>query len=367
MTVTRLIQPIFCLITLIGCLTHATTEQENWIITVRGAGVVEFISPASLQTIGRIHFSVAPDSSGLNGVFASADGSMLYIEGPGSIAGSPNPKGCCSLYSIDLATLQTKMVASIWGSRSREAVVISEGLVYPASALTAHAAIRGMSNARLHLSPDRRWLFGVRNFRGPALDIYDLAREEIVRTLIPGGDKAYSWADGIWAGNSFYFYAATSHAAGRLWTLSPESTQLGEGVAIPAFSHEGCTDDFLAEIAASEDRVFLYEWFGGKMDRRRRCGEQIPGGAWIVDPTTGRLLNQVAPTLHFSKLISNQTRTELYGLTSGHADSQEPVTLVRIDAHTGRVLQSRALDRDFWWIATARLKVVPSGDVQADL
>jgi hypothetical protein len=367
MTVTRLIQPIFCLITLIACLTHATTAQENWIITVRRAGVVEFISPATLQTFGRIHFSVAADTSGLNGVFASADGSMLYIEGPGSMAGSPNPKGCCSLYSIDLATLQTKVVASIWGSRSREAVVTSEGLLYPASALTAHAAIRGMSNARLHLSPDRRWLFGVRNFRGPALDIYDLAREEIVRTLTPGGDEAYSWADGIWAGNSFYFYAASPHAAGRLWTLSPESTQLGEGVAIPAFSHEACRDDLVAEIAASEDRVFLYEWFGGKIDRRRRCGEQIPGGAWIVDPTTGRLLNRVAPKLHFSKLISNQTGTELYGLTSGHADSQGPVTLIRIDARTGRVVQSRALDRDFWWIATARLKVVPSGDVQADL
>jgi hypothetical protein len=86
------------------------------------SGVVEFISPATLQSVGRIHFSIAPQSGGLNGVFAGAERSMLYIEGPGPIGDSLNPKGCFSLYTVDLMTLQARMVASVWGSRSRDAV-----------------------------------------------------------------------------------------------------------------------------------------------------------------------------------------------------------------------------------------------------
>jgi hypothetical protein len=44
---------------------------------------------------------------------------------------------------------------------------------------------------------------------------------------------------------------------------------------VPAFPDTGCTDKVPAEIAASEDHLFLYEVFGGKIDRRRQCGEQM--------------------------------------------------------------------------------------------
>jgi hypothetical protein len=359
--------PIFCLIVVSECLAHAAPDQEEWIVAVRRGGAIEFISPATLQTIGRIRFSFDRGSSGLNGVFAGSDRSTLYIEGPGPIPGSSDFRGCCSLFSIDLTNLRTRMVASIWGSRSREAVVVSEGSVYPATALTGTADIKGMGNDQAHLSPDRKVLFGVRNFGGPALDVYDLALRKIVRNLIPEGNESYSWATGIWGDERFYFYAATRDGAGRLWTVTPKSRRLGEGVVVHAFPGTGCTNTFLAGLATSGDRLFLYEMFGGKLDRRCQCGEQMMGGIWIVDPTTGRLLNQAAPELYFSQLISNRTGSELYGLTSGHADSQEPVTLVRIDARTGQILQSRLLDTDFWWITTARLSVVPTGDIQAVL
>jgi hypothetical protein len=363
---TRLLRLISCWIALSMCPAPAAPEGEDCIVAARRSGVIEFISPATLQTVGRIHLGIAPDSAGLNGIFGAEDLSTLYLEGPVPTPESSRRQGCCSLFSLDLVTLQTRMVASIWGSRSREAYIKSDGSVYPAAALGA-AGIQGMSDDRLHLSPDRKLLFGVRNFRGPALDVYDLSRGQIVRSLAPEGTSTLHGAAGIWAGNRFYFYAASSDGGGLLWTLTPESTQLGAGVVVPAFPDSSCTAGFAMGIAASGSSLFLYEMFGLKVDRRRQCGEELAGGAWVVDPTTGRLLSQVAPKLHFSELISNPAGSELYGLTSDHADSPGPVTLVRIGASTGQVLQSRTLDADYWWIATARLKVVPAGNVHAEL
>jgi hypothetical protein len=338
----------------------AQAAVDDWIVTVGRAGTVEFISPTTLQTAGRIRFDVGP--AGLNGIFASPDPSLLYIEGPTS----ENPNACCSLFSLSLATLQTRMVAWIWGSRSREAVVISEGTVYTAASIAESATVKDTGTDQLHLSPDREWLFGVRNFRGPVLDVYDLAGGQLARSLTPGGDGAYSWANGIWDGDQFYFYALSHDGAGRLWTVAPDSAQLGAGVAVPALN-TSCPGDYYAGMASAAGRLFVYQTFGGKVDPIRECGEQTPGGAWVIDPATGRVLDRVAPELQFSKLIASRSGSELYGLTFGHNNSQTPVTLVRIDARTGRLLQTRTLHTDAWWITEAQLSVVPAGYAQAHL
>src|SRR2546426_2043000 len=139
---------------LVACSTLVAQDSRNMILAASRSGVVELINPSTLETVGRIHFDLGPRSAGLNGVSASADGSVLYVEGPIQT----EPHGCCSLYSIELATLQMKVAASIAGSRSRKSFIVSDGLVYLATALTHNGIASGMSNDRLHLSPDGRWL-----------------------------------------------------------------------------------------------------------------------------------------------------------------------------------------------------------------
>jgi hypothetical protein len=196
---------------LLVCATLSAQDSRNMILASSRAGVVELIDPSTLETVGRIHFDFGPGSAGLNGVSASADGSMLYVEGPLPT----DPHGCCSLYSIELATLQMKVAASVPGSRSRNSFVVSDGLVYLATALSSGAIADSMSNDRLHLSLDGRWLFGVKSFRGPALDVYDLASGQVVRQLSPAGLQGDWWPTGTWSGDRFYLYAANYTGSGR--------------------------------------------------------------------------------------------------------------------------------------------------------
>src|SRR5689334_12313231 len=109
---------------LLACSTVTAQHSKDMILAASRSGIVELIDRSTLETLSRIHFDLGPRSAGLNGVSASADGSMLYVEGP--IENEPH--GCCSLYSIDLATLQLKTAASIPGSRSRRSFVVSDGL-----------------------------------------------------------------------------------------------------------------------------------------------------------------------------------------------------------------------------------------------
>jgi hypothetical protein len=335
------------------------------ILAASQPGVVELINPSTLETVGRIHFDLPPRSVGLNGASASADGSLLYVEGPIST----DPRGCCSLYSIDLATLQMKVAASVPGSRSRHSFVVSDGVVYLATALTPNGIANEMSNDmshdRLHLSPDGRWLFGVKSFRGPALDVYDVARGQFVRQLTPQGLEGDWWPTGTWSGDRFYLYAANGEGSGRLWTVSPDTTELGAGAAVAPFGRvPGCSDQSSKGITASAGSLFLYEQFGFKVDRRNGCVGPVPGGAWAVDPATGQLTRQIAPGLHFSALISDQARSELYGLSAEGPNWGLPAELVRMDPGDGRILQSRHLDPGFWRVAIAPLRMVPSGDVR---
>jgi len=330
------------------------------ILAASRSGVVELINPSTLETVGRIHLDLGPRSAGLNGVSASADGSVLYVEGPIPT----EPQGCCVLYSIELATLQMKLAASIPGSRSRNSFVVSDGLVYLATALTHSEIANNMRNDRLHLSPDGRWLFGVKSFRGPALDVYDVARGQVVRQLTPEGLEGDWWPTGTWSGDRFYLYATNGKGSGRLWTVSTETTQLGAGAAVAPFGRLSGWDQSSKAIAVSAGNLFIYEEFGFKGDRRNECTSRVPGGAWVVDPATGQLRRQIAPDLHFSALISDRAGSELYGLSAEGPNWELPARLVRIDPSDGRILQSRHLDPGFWRVAIAPLRMVPSGDVR---
>jgi hypothetical protein len=353
----------FCSAVFLICLGVRAHGANDYIIAARRTGVIEFIDPATLKTLSSIRVNLALSSTGLNGVFADPDGRTIYIEGPigANAAGANN---CCWLYAIDLTTSQAKVVAGIWGTRSRRAFISAgPGLMQPVSSPAA-SAIEKPDGDRWQASPDGHWWAGLRN--GPALDLYDVARGEIARSFAIAGGNESSWSSGTWLGNYFYVYA-TDHGSGRLWALTPESTQLGDGVPITGLGQvPGCSTDAITNITAAGGHLVIYEVFGSKIDRRERC-KDVPGGAWIVDPATGQLPMQVASEFHFWMLMPNHAGSELYGVTSEIPNTQAPAELIRLDVHSGRVLQYRHLDGDYWWITTAPLRAAPTGDVSISL
>src|ERR1700733_2300910 len=242
----RLPQAVICLLVLLGFSEISAQDAKFFILAARRTGVVELIDPETLATAARIHFDLAPGNSGLNGVSASADGSTLYVQG----AVPPNPS-CCGLYTVDLATMKT-VATTLEEKYSRPSpLIFSDGLVYSAAKLLpggpTHDFTIASRNARFLLSPDGRWLFGIRSFRGPALETFDLKNGMTFRELTPrehGDDSSVAnGADGVWSGDRFYFYAANGTKGGRLWTVSPGAEQLGPGVEVAEFGDvAGCRE-----------------------------------------------------------------------------------------------------------------------------
>jgi hypothetical protein len=91
-----------------------------------------------------------------------------------------------------------------------------------------------------------------------------------------------------------------------------------------------------------------YEPFGSKADRTGTCETALSGGAWMMDPTTGRLTSQIASEFRFDRLISDPFGSTLYGVVLGEAGWDGPVHLVRLDEGDGRVLQARTFEPGDW-------------------
>jgi hypothetical protein len=359
----RPLRAILWFAAILGAVGLRAQNSADYIIAARRAGVIEFVDPTTLKTVSSIAVDVRSTSTGLNGVFANPDGRTIYVEGPIG----PNAVGannCCWLYSIDLATLEMKKVADVWGTHSRKAFVsIGPGLLQPVSSRATTATNKPEGN-HWQPSPDGRWWFGLRN--GPAADLYDVARGEIAYSFTSTKRDERWWSSGTWLGNQFYIYA-THGGSGRLWELSPQSTQLGDGIPVSEVSQvPGCSVEALTNVIASGDRLLVYEIFGGKIDRRIRC-ENVPGGASLLERGTGQLTSLIAPMLYFSQLVPNRAGSEIYGITSESPNTHGSAELVRIDIASGNVMQSRLLDPDYWWIAVAPLRGVHSGDVSAAL
>jgi hypothetical protein len=310
----------------------------EFVLAARRTGAVEILDAVTLQTVRQLHFDLHVEK-----LSASPDGTALYVDGYGS-------GGCCRHFALDLATvILTEIPAATVASRSRD------------------------SFGNTQISPDGRWRFELKSFRGPALRTIDLSSGAVV-DLAPSGlpltEEACGgnwYAQGVWSGDRFYFYVACPNHPGFLWTVSPGAHELGAGVPVASFAvNSACrpSQPVVKTLAAAAGKLLLYESFGSKSDRTGGCTTALPGGAWILDPATGQLSGPIAPSVHFNRLVPNRSGSMLYGVDPGDAAWRGPVRLVAIDSQDYRVVQSRTFDAGVLHVSLGSLRGLPSGDVR---
>ncbi|MBA3441285.1 MAG: hypothetical protein H0T92_15585 [Pyrinomonadaceae bacterium] len=349
-------------------------ETREVILATRRNHRLHFFDAATLEPLG--YFAV---NNLAHTVSASPDGRKLFIEQ----AETPEGNGCCALFALDLATgamckLTYPSSIGIPTADGRRLITQPGGDIdfFDAKTLARMPRIVAQSAYRLYPSPDSRWLFGITtgvNGQGPSLDIFDLKQGMLVRRLpfpkdLPSFEKlrqaTWTWPDGAWLGDHFYLYAHDGKQ-GNLWPVTPGMTTLSSSIKPPLPVLAGVDQPILHSLLAAGERLFLYEQFGTKIDRRRNYGE-VTGGLFVIEPRSGRVVAHLAPSIEFARLIVSPDGRRLYGIDSGPTDWRGPVRLLQLDATSGAVITERTLEDDVWFISLATLpkSLVPNGEVR---
>ena len=166
--------------------------------------------------------------------------------------------------------------------------------------------------------------------------------------------------------HSFYLYSY--HASdGQLWKVNSQNPALEPPLRVSFPDSASACEIYNEKMFGSGNRIFLYEAFGSKGDRRPRCKSLIAGGVLSIDPETGDVLRRLGDDMHFNSLVPGPDGKELYGIDVRHPDDWGSVALVRLDAQTGRLLAKKELTPDVWFIDLASLprKLVPHGELEA--
>ena len=310
------------------CACLRAQDMREVILAARRTAVVELIDASTLETFTRLHFDFRIERSR-----PSADGTQLLVDG------YIDDRGCCQHYELDLASLK-----------------LSELNIrnYPIFSFA---------------SPDGRWRYDIRNFRGATLTTVNLKTKEAVELVpgLPAESSEGNWAGtGTWSGDRFYYYVGRPNHPGFLWTVLPGDRELGTPVAVDPFGETpGCRWHLAIakSLVAAAERVFIYEPFGNKVDRFR-CNASVPGGAWNLDPETGRVTGYIAPEFHFHMLLSSESGATLYGVDPGTTNWKGPVRLVSLDSRDGTIFKTRNFDSGVLQIAVGRLRNTPTGEVR---
>jgi hypothetical protein len=325
--VMRPFPPLALLITMCACL--CAQDAREVILAARRTPVVEIIDAASLDTIVNLHFDTQIEK-----LQPSADGRSLFVDG------YTQDGGCCRHYLLDLASMKL-----------------------------SDRDLRNYGVASLP-SPDGRWRFDLMNFPSPTLTTVNLHTKETVQlapAVLPPENRDGNWAAaGTWSEERFYYYVARPNHPGFLWTVVPGDRQLGAAVAVEPFGEvPGCSwhSPITKGLAAAAGNVFLYESFGNKVDRFR-CKTQVPGGAWKLDPATGRVTGYIAPGFHFNRLVADRSGSTLVGVDPGVTNWSGPVLLVSLDARDGTIFKTRNFDPGVLQIAIGQLRNTATGEVR---
>ncbi len=332
-------------------------DTQEVIIATQRNRRLHFFDPATLASLGSIIVNHLAHS-----VSAAADGHTLFIEQ----AETPDGNGCCALFSIDLVTGAMCQIkpSGVWGNFSHD----------NRRQLVRVPATTSRYSHRWYPSIDNRWLFGfTKNMAGSQLsfDLYNYEKGKLVRRFFfpsHGEVSQMHWPDGAWIGERFHFYVIDDKQS-SLWTVTPSSATLGAPVKVePPGIAVDCGMKPLYNLFAAGDRLFLYEQFGMKLDRRDRCGK-IVGGMFVIEPQNGEVTAHLAPSVQFSRLTASGDGRSLYGIDSGESSWRGPVRLLKLDAATGDVQAERVLERDVWFIhvATIRRDLVPRSQARPTL
>jgi hypothetical protein len=120
----------------------------------------------------------------------------------------------------------------------------------------------------------------------------------------------------------FIYMSPEPDDVGLLWTVSLGES-LPAGMPVAAFNEApNCCKRLPVDrgLVVAGGNLFLYELFGNRNKGARHC-EGLPGGAWMLDPATGRFTRQVATELHFNGLIADPAELVLYGIALGGDNS----------------------------------------------
>lgn len=323
---------LICLLLCAGAVDLRSQDLSSYILATNRTDTAEILNGATLETVARIHFDFKVERM-------SGAGPLQL-----NIAGLSNG-GCCKEYLLDLATLK----------------------------LSAKPPSNDRSNfGPVLASPDGQWGARLKNFRSPVLKMTGL-QTGAGHDLIPAGLSlpddvcGGNWAgQGAWSGGRFYYYVACPDHPGFLWSVSPGDTELGTEVQLDPFNQmPGCRNPLPVGkfLVAAGSTLFIYEAAGNKVSRS--CPSDPPGGAWRIDPATGRLHDPIATNLHFGELRANDSGSILYGVVHPNQHSMSALQLVALDTRDGTILKSRNLAGGFFHIDVATLGSVGGGDLNA--
>lgn len=350
--------------------TPGETRQVIFAAAMRSLGRLHLFDAATLEPLGYVVTSKVVDD-----VSVAPDGQTVFI----AQATTPEGQGCCALFALDLATgamcrLNEPALHSVpspdgrWVFTQRGNVGLE---VFDARTLARMPTIEAPGVYGLHPSPDSRWLFGLTNWDGPSIDIFDLGLMRLVRRLPVPADRDKDWSgdNGVWLGEYFYYYLHQSEHQAYLWTITPERSSLDAPVALTV-ALPGVTGAQLpahANLVGGGGRLFVYtplSWWS-KVDPRS-TGEAVTGGVFVVEPTKGKVAAHLVPSQDFGRVIASPDGRYLYGLVEEGPRREGPVRLLKLDAVTGTVLAEHMLPSDAWSITTATLPetLVPRGEVQ---
>ena len=339
-------------------------DRQTVLLAVHRVGRIEILDPATLAPLGSVKVLPLAD-----GILSSPDGSFLYV--PEGVA--PDFKGCCALYALNLETKRmTRLLEPSGGvtvspdgnhvltQRGNVGIEVFNGRTLEQESPVPRSVAPGVYG--LSFSPDGRLLLGTTNWPQASLDIFDFASRQLVQRYPVSGDVSLL---GVWVRDSFYLYSYHG-LDGQLWKVNWQNPALTPPLKISFPDSAPACEIYDEKILGGGGRIFLYEAFGDKIDRRLKCTQQIPGGVLSIDPETGKVLRRLADGLHFNSLVTNSEGKELYGIDVRHLE-WDSIGLVRIDAETGKLLAKKELTPDVWFIDLASLprKLVPHGELEA--
>lgn len=324
------------------------SAADSVLLASRRGGWIEAIDMETLATVSRIRVPEMTES-----VASDPSGQRLYVAAPRN-----GEKGCCALFALDPQSMQLTFL--IWPA---QLATITAGRlftqrgnigieVFDPGNLTRLPTVKAPSIYRLRASPDGRLLFGITNSPRPSLDLFDAMQGVRIASLVVPGAPSLA---GAWLGQQFFLLAVESGQA-KLWSVNSGHTELGPSVSLSSLGSFPDCKSVSYDLIASGDRLVIYAQFGGKLDGT--CA--IPGGFVFADPTTGAVSDRFAANLAFRHMVASSDGKYLYGLDVG-TPAWRRVSIVKIDAVTGRIIAEKSLDPDVWYLTAGRIPLEMAG------